>query len=165
MKARFAVVMGLLYLFAMTAAHAREPVNGRWQEAKSVQPATPHGQRKLSRKGLAGKASYYANRFHGRKTASGHPYFKGAMTAAHRSLPLGTWVRVINESNGNYVVVQITDRGPYARNRVIDLSRAAATDLDMLESGTAPVSLEVVQEFPSAWNAEQFRDLRLAAGY
>jgi rare lipoprotein A len=165
MKARFTMVMGLLCLASMGAAHARQPVNARWQGANAIQPAPPHGQRKLNRKGLSGKASYYANRFHGRKTASGHPYFKGAMTAAHRSLPLGTWVRVVNESNGNYVVVQITDRGPFARNRVIDLSRAAAVDLDMLEKGTAPVSLEVIQEFPPTWNAEQFHDLRLASGY
>jgi rare lipoprotein A len=157
--------MALLLLASMASAQARGPENAGWQSANATRPATSHGQKKVSRKGLSGTASYYANRFHGRKTASGHPYFKGAMTAAHRSLPLGTWVRVLNESNGNYVVVQITDRGPFARNRVIDLSRAAAENLDMLDKGTAPVSLEVVQESFPAWSADQLNDLRFASRY
>ena len=93
----------------------------------------------------AGKASFYANRFHGRKTASGRPYRKDGYTAAHRTLPLGTWVRVTNTRNDRSVVVQINDRGPYARRRIIDLSRAAASKIGMIRSGTAPVRLEVVQ--------------------
>lgn len=93
----------------------------------------------------AGKASFYANRFHGRKTASGRPYRKDGYTAAHRTLPLGTWVRVTNTRNDRSVLVQITDRGPYARRRIIDLSRAAASKIGMIQSGTAPVRLEVVQ--------------------
>ena len=93
----------------------------------------------------AGKASFYANRFHGRKTASGRPYRKNGYTAAHRTLPLGTWVKVTNTQNDRSVVVQITDRGPYVGRRIIDLSRAAARKIDMIRSGVAPVRLEIVQ--------------------
>lgn len=92
----------------------------------------------------AGKASFYANRFHGRKTASGRPYRKDAYTAAHRTLQLGTWVRVTNTRNDRSVVVQINDRGPYVGRRIIDLSRAAASKIGMIRSGIAPVRLEVV---------------------
>jgi rare lipoprotein A len=92
----------------------------------------------------AGKASFYANRFHGRKTASGRPYRKDAYTAAHRTLPLGTWVKVTNTRNDRSVVVQINDRGPYVGRRIIDLSRAAARKIGMIRSGTAPVRLEIV---------------------
>ena len=112
---------------------------------------------------MSGTAAYYANRFHGRKTSSGNLYNKNAMTAAHRSLPLGTWVRVTNERNGNNVVVQVTDRGPFSGNRVIDLSLAAATDLDMLRKGTAPVRLGVLPEYPLAISAAPLKSVQLAA--
>jgi rare lipoprotein A len=100
------------------------------------------------RKTQLGKASYYANRLHGRRTASGHPYYQDAYTAAHRTLPLGTWVMVTNTRNQRSVVVQITDRGPFAgASRIIDLSQRSARDLEMLDSGIAPVRLDVVQEY------------------
>jgi rare lipoprotein A len=107
-----------------------------------------HGRQGPIRKGMSGIASYYADRFHGRKTSSGHLYYKDAWTAAHRTIPLGTLVRVTNDHNGRSVVVQITDRGPYSKHRVIDLSRAAAHELGMGKSGTAPVHLEMVKEYP-----------------
>jgi rare lipoprotein A (peptidoglycan hydrolase) len=147
-----------------------KPVPSTLQHASPSRPkvhqvALAHGK-KDGRKGLSGKASFYANRFHGRKTASGHPYFKDAMTAAHRSLPLGTWVKVTNDHDGSNVIVQITDRGPYARNRVIDLSRAAAMELGMLKVGTVPVTLEVVQEFRQASaSIDEWADIRIASGY
>jgi rare lipoprotein A len=100
------------------------------------------------RKPQTGKASYYANRFNGRRTASGHLYYQDAYTAAHRTLPLGTWVKVTNIRNQRSVVVQITDRGPFADpSRIIDLSHRSASDLEMRESGVVPVRLEVVQEY------------------
>jgi rare lipoprotein A len=91
-----------------------------------------------------GMASYYGGRFHGRRTASGQRFNQNALTAAHRSLRFGTRVRVTNARNGHSVVVTVNDRGPYARGRVIDLSRAAAGKLGMLSAGVAPVRLEVV---------------------
>ncbi len=89
-----------------------------------------------------GRASWYGRGFHGRKTASGERYDMHAMTAAHRTLPLASWVRVTNESNQKSVVVKINDRGPYVGNRVIDLSYAAAAALGMRSSGVGKVKIE-----------------------
>jgi rare lipoprotein A len=89
-----------------------------------------------------GQASWYGSRHHGRRTASGERFDQHALTAAHRSLPFGSKVRVTNLSNQRSVVVRINDRGPYARGRIIDLSRAAAERLGMLSRGVAPVRLE-----------------------
>jgi rare lipoprotein A len=164
-QARLVVHILLLFSVSMSSAYARTSANSGAQSENVKQSAPPQGNKLVKRKGLSGKASFYSNRFHGRKTASGHPYYKDAMTAAHRSLPLGTWVRVVNERNGYYVVVQITDRGPFAKDRVIDLSLAAATSLDMLKTGTVPVSLEVVQEFSQARSTELLADARVASGY
>ncbi|SAK41913.1 RlpA-like lipoprotein [Caballeronia hypogeia] len=89
-----------------------------------------------------GKASWYGRMFHGRKTASGEKFNMNAMTAAHRTLPLASWVRVTNEANHKTVVVKINDRGPYVHGRVIDLSYAAAAVLGMRGSGTQKVKIE-----------------------
>jgi len=89
-----------------------------------------------------GKASYYGARHHGNKTASGERFDQHALTAAHRSLPFGSRVRVTNLRNDKSVVVRINDRGPYARGRIIDLSQQAAGRLDMLRAGVVPVRVE-----------------------
>lgn len=91
-----------------------------------------------------GLASYYHNKFQGRRTASGERYDKSEFTAAHRDYPFGTWVRVTAVKTGHSVIVRINDRGPHIRSRVIDLSRAAAREIDMLNHGIAPVRLEVL---------------------
>lgn len=91
-----------------------------------------------------GVASYYHNRFHGRKTANGERYDKRELTAAHRDYPFGTWLRVVSVDNGNEVIVRVNDRGPFIRSRVIDLSRAAAEQLDMLHDGLMRVRIEVL---------------------
>lgn len=88
-----------------------------------------------------GKASWYGSRFHGRRTASGERFDMNDLTAAHRTLPFGTRVRVRHVGNGREVVVRINDRGPHAGGRIIDLSRAAAAALDLLQAGEAPVVL------------------------
>lgn len=93
---------------------------------------------------LAGTASWYGGRFHGRRTASGETYNQNALTAAHRTLPFGTEVVVTNETTGQSVVVRINDRGPFHGNRVIDLSRQAAQHIGMIGSGTARVKLEII---------------------
>lgn len=92
-----------------------------------------------------GKASYYGARHHGKRTASGERFDQHALTAAHRSLPFGTRVRVTNLRNQRSVVVRINDRGPYARGRIIDLSRQAARQLGMLSAGVVPVRVESIQ--------------------
>lgn len=91
-----------------------------------------------------GHASYYGKRFHGRTTANGEKFNMNAMTAAHKTLPFGTKVKVTNRNNGKSVVVRINDRGPYIGGRVIDLSRGAAAKIGMLNSGTANVSIDIL---------------------
>jgi rare lipoprotein A len=91
-----------------------------------------------------GNASYYADKFHGRKTASGEIYDMYEMTAAHPRIRFNTKVKVTNENNDKSVIVRINDRGPYAGGRIIDLSKAAAQELDMIRSGVVPVRMEVV---------------------
>jgi len=90
-----------------------------------------------------GKASWYGRAFHGKETASGVPFNQHALTAAHRSLPLGTVVQVTNIDNGKSVTVTINDRGPYIRGRIIDLSRRAAQHLGFEEDGLAKVAIVV----------------------
>lgn len=92
-----------------------------------------------------GSASYYAHRFHGRRTASGTVYDENEMTAAHRTLPFGSEVRVTNLSNQRSVVVTITDRGPFVGHRIIDLSRRAAEKLDFIRKGITKVRLERIE--------------------
>ncbi|WP_027815810.1 septal ring lytic transglycosylase RlpA family protein [Paraburkholderia bannensis] len=89
-----------------------------------------------------GRASWYGRAFHGRKTASGERFNMEALTAAHRTLPLGSYVRVSIPATSKWVVVKINDRGPYARGRVIDLSFAAAKMLGLQHAGTAKVNIE-----------------------
>jgi rare lipoprotein A len=96
-----------------------------------------------------GKASYYGADFHGRKTASGERFDMHGMTAAHRTLAMGTHVRVTNTDNGRSVVVRINDRGPYADGRVIDVSYAAARQLGMIGAGVVPVKVEVLKKTAS----------------
>lgn len=96
---------------------------------------------------LRGKAVFYGDKWHGRKTASGERFNQRKMTAAHRSLPFGTRVRVTNLANGRSVVVKINDRGPFGRDRsrIIDLSKSAARKLGFLDDGVARVTVEVLK--------------------
>lgn len=89
-------------------------------------------------------ASYYSNALHGKRTASGERYNKTLLTAAHRSLPFGTLVRVTMLSTGKQVIVKINDRGPFVKRRSIDLSYKAAKKIGMLRAGISKVKLEVI---------------------
>ena len=91
-----------------------------------------------------GKASWYGPGFHGRKTANGERFDMNTLTAAHRTLPISSYVRVTNLANGKSVVVRINDRGPYHGNRVMDLSKAAAQELGFIRTGTAQVKIEQI---------------------
>ena len=93
---------------------------------------------------MKGKASYYADFMHGRKCANGSIYNKNDFTCAHRTLPFGTVLKVTNLNNGLSTMVTVTDRGPYSKGRVIDLTRAAAQEIKMIASGVVPVMLEVI---------------------
>lgn len=91
-----------------------------------------------------GVASWYGAQFHGKVAANGELFNKEALTAAHRTLPLGSMVRVVNLMNGKHVRVRINDRGPYVNGRILDLSHAAAAQLGMIEGGVSVIQLEVV---------------------
>ena len=91
-----------------------------------------------------GKASWYGNKFHGRKTSSGETFDMYAMTAAHRNLPLPTYLEVTNLDNGKVAIVKVNDRGPFVDDRLIDLSYATAVKLGMMEKGSAPVEVRAV---------------------
>ncbi len=107
-----------------------------------VRPGPPRLDR--PQKMETGQASWYGPKFHGKKTASGVIFNQGEFTAAHRNLPLGSRVRVTNLENEKFVEVEINDRGPFVPGRIIDLSRAAARALGMLEDGVTPVRVEVL---------------------
>jgi rare lipoprotein A len=92
---------------------------------------------------IEGEASYYGGDFHGKKTATGEIFDQNKMTAASKELPLGSKATVTNEETGKSVDVKINDRGPYAKDRVLDVSKGAAKKLDMIDDGTAPVTIEV----------------------
>ncbi len=100
-----------------------------------------------------GTASWYGKKFHGHNTANGEVYDMYGMSAAHKTLPLPTYVRVTNIKNGRQVIVRVNDRGPFHGSRLIDLSYAAAFKLDMLKTGTANVRVEAIN--PSGYSATQ----------
>ncbi|GAA0276454.1 hypothetical protein GCM10009127_16440 [Alteraurantiacibacter aestuarii] len=106
----------------------------------AIDPAVEGEAQSLGR----GVASYYGRRFAGRPTASGEAFDPQDLTAAHRSLPFGSRVRVTNPHNGRSVVVRINDRGPFVAGRLIDVSRIAAEQLGMIQSGHATVELELL---------------------
>lgn len=98
---------------------------------------------------LSGRASWYGNDFHGKSTSNGEAYDMYAMTAAHKTLPMNTVVRVTNSDNNAQTIVRINDRGPFVETRIIDLSYAAANQIGMTKNGTANVTLEVLGFEPS----------------
>lgn len=91
-----------------------------------------------------GIASWYGEQFHGKQAANGEIFDMGALTAAHRTLPLGSMIRVTNLTNGKHVRVRINDRGPYVNGRILDLSLAAADRLGMVDGGVSVIQLEVI---------------------
>jgi rare lipoprotein A len=114
-----------------------------------------------------GRASWYGPGFHGKQTSNGESYDMHALTAAHKTLPLGTLVKVARTDNGKSVVVRLNDRGPFVAGRIIDLSYSAAHALDMVGSGTAPVRIEALQratetkyDGQSVWTSEPIPDFR-----
>ena len=123
---RIATGCALAMLLALAAGCATQTMKS---------PTTQHGV-----------ASWYGPGFHGQATTSGETYDQYGMTAAHRTWPLGTRVRVTNEQNGRSVTVRINDRGPFVGDRILDLSYAAATELGVVQDGTAPVTLEPLSE-------------------
>lgn len=184
MKHRFRRSLGILFVFGAFTGCAVQPTATQTGSAKGVpavaqganapvafggSPAMPaagdkslagakpldDGAPDISDFKQVGRASWYGGRFVGRRTASGERYNMNAMTAAHKTLPLASYVRVTNMTNHKVVVVKINDRGPYVRGRVIDLSYAAAKMLGLAHAGTARVTIEgLTQEEARAEQAE-----------
>jgi len=132
-----AAVAALLLMLSACAGDSARQSPGRASDGAAQPVATTNGAQ-------VGVASWYGARFHGRTTASGEPYDMHGMTAAHPSLPFGTKVRVTNLENGRSVVLRINDRGPYAKRRIIDVSRHAAEHLGFRKTGLAKVRVEVI---------------------
>ena len=101
-----------------------------------------------------GLASWYGDPFHGKKTASGETYDMHARTAAHKTLPMGTFVLVKNRDNNKETVVRVNDRGPFVRGRIIDLSYRAAREIDVIGPGTAPVEITVLEKDDPGWQQQ-----------
>ncbi|WP_006787449.1 septal ring lytic transglycosylase RlpA family protein [Thiorhodospira sibirica] len=187
---RVVAVIGLLVLLAACASKPMSPGDGppkKVPDLSGVGDPTPRSE-PLSRYGNPptyevfgqtyhtmnsakgyverGIASWYGTKFHGQRTSSGEPYDMYSMTAAHTRLPLPVYVRVTNLENGRSVIVRVNDRGPFVKNRLIDMSYAAAKRLGMLEKGTAVVEVRALDEglpyLPdtqiSAFPRELFRD-------
>jgi rare lipoprotein A len=125
-------ILGLTLVIVLPGAGCARPAREP-QDTRTSRPWTEEGI-----------ASWYGKNFHGRQTASGERYDMNELTAAHKSLPFGTRVRVTNLDNGRQVVVRINDRGPFIKGRIIDLSRAAAQKVDLVNAGTARVRIEVI---------------------
>ena len=125
--------------FVIEAIQENEEIT-RIQEGAAVRPLPASKLIEV----VQGAASWYGPGFYGRTTANGEHFRKGTLTAAHRTLPFGTKVRVTNLSNGRSVVVRINDRGPFKYHRVIDLAHGAASQLQMMQAGEVPVKLEIL---------------------
>ncbi|ABB24861.1 septal ring lytic transglycosylase RlpA family protein [Pelodictyon luteolum] len=157
-KLFFPTILTLLAITAVTSCQSSLQVSS--QSPRTDRGTTPEWEAVAehtavdSNNGLflvtEGLASYYADRFHGRMTANGERFNMDALTAAHRTLPFGTWVRVTNMENGKEVMVRINDRGPYVNGRIIDLSRGAARELGLIKPGTGEVKLEAFESNPEA---------------
>jgi rare lipoprotein A len=130
-----ATVLGIIFLALPMSAEHPVPLG-------LVQPDNP---REFKTPSEIGVASYYADRYHGRKTASGETFDMHALTAAHPTYRFGTRVKVTHLESQRSVVVRINDRGPFVKGRVIDLSLAAAEQLQMVRSGVAQVKLEILE--------------------
>ena len=133
----FSAMMIPLLLTVSAAAQEVEAIDQADQSVVDIDEETEIG---------GGMASYYGNELAGNRTASGERFDPGQLTAAHRSLPFGSMVRVTNTSNGDSVIVRINDRGPFAHGRVIDVSHAAAREIGMHRSGTARVKLALLDD-------------------
>jgi rare lipoprotein A len=133
----------LLAIVALTASCARR------KQVRAPLPPVP-GSAEL------GIASWYGYPYHGRRAANGEVYDMEKLTAAHRTLPFSSWVEVENLTNGKKVQVRVTDRGPFVEGRIIDLSRAAARQIDMLGAGIAQVRLVVIEPPPRLSSAEWY---------
>jgi len=136
------IAAGLVFTTALGAAPGNStPESRQWTPGQTRETVPPI----KTRKSQVGKASWYGRIFQHKQTASGEPYDMYQFTAAHRTLPLGSWVKVTDLKNDRSVIVRINDRGPVPKNRIIDLSYNAAKMLDMGNNGIHPVRVDVIE--------------------
>ena len=144
------LILMMLVAAMMASCSSSKPTSNTSSKGKSVARTTTTTTKGSSSSGTKvgavskGQASYYADKFHGKATASGEKYDKKKLTAAHRTLPFGTVVRVTNKKNNKSVDVRINDRGPFSSGRIIDLSRAAAEKIAMVNDGVANVEVKII---------------------
>jgi rare lipoprotein A len=149
-----AMSLGLLFLQGCALLQGPSDIAAPSETPVQPAPSKPVPAQPTAKKTLAvpaqlpqtGEASWYGAQHQGKQTASGTIYDHAGLTAAHPNLPFGSKIKVTNLANGRSVEVEITDRGPFSGNRIIDLSQAAAKALEMIESGTATVRLESLSE-------------------
>jgi rare lipoprotein A len=143
------IAAGLVFTTALGAAPGNStPESRQGTPGQTQDTIQPFNTRKLQ----VGKASWYGRFFQHKQTASGEPYDMYQFTAAHRTLPLGSWVKVTDLKTDRSVVVRINDRGPILKNRIIDLSYSAAKMLDMGKRGVDPVRLDLIETTTVAQN-------------
>jgi rare lipoprotein A len=137
------ILTALTALFlSLGVATASDPVSDS-RSAESKKSTSQNA--KKAKKTMVGEASWYGKAFHGRTTASGEEYDMFQLTAAHKSLPLGTYVKVTNLRNGKWAVLKVNDRGPYVGNRILDVSYGAAQALNFRGRGVEKVKIEVIE--------------------
>jgi rare lipoprotein A len=136
---RLALLIALAFATACASPKPEpvEPSETRPRKRTTSRPMRPGDVQR-------GMASWYGKQFQGRPTASGERFDRNKLTCAHKTLPLGSRIRVVHSGNGRSVVVRVNDRGPYSRRRIVDLSEAAARRLRMIDQGVAPVTLHVL---------------------
>ncbi len=140
LKIRWFLLTGLaMLLFFTVSCSASVRYSSRKDSVRAPQQSFTNGR------SFTGEASYYGPKFHGRMTASGEAFNMYEFTAAHRTLPFGTILKVTNLVNGKSVTVKVNDRGPFKKNRVLDLSYSAAKKIGMLQSGTARIKAVIIK--------------------
>jgi rare lipoprotein A (peptidoglycan hydrolase) len=140
---------------AQNSIKTTEKAENQTASTEKTPKAAPLGK-PTRKKPQIGTASWYGKNFQGRTTASGEPYDMYQFTAAHRELPMGSWLKVTNMRTGKWLIVRINDRGPFVGDRILDLSGSAAEMLDIKARGVARVKLEVVNEPAIVASASSF---------
>ncbi len=146
MLMKFVLVFTALFIISGCTPSPRYTVE-KLIKKKSSEKGTTGKKTSKSLKGkiIKGIASYYANDFHGKMTANGEIFDMHGLTAAHKTLPFNTWIEVKNLSNGRTVIVRINDRGPFIKDRIIDLSLGAAKEIRMIGAGIQEVELTIIR--------------------
>lgn len=134
------LLVGIFFVLSSCAAGGAPQRNVLYDYAGASSP-----DRALKQEEIQGVASWYGDRFHGKRTANGESFDMHKLTAAHKTFPFNTIVRVVREDTRQNVIVRINDRGPFSKGRVIDLSKAAAEEIELIHTGTAGVEIEVLQ--------------------